>query len=73
MRSKHYEERHWTRRRDMAVRCFEGCKPTSAVARLRRWIAGDPELRLELRRAGYREGSRYFSPRQARLIKRYLL
>lgn len=73
MRSKHYEERHWTKRRDIAVRCFADCKPASAVARLRRWIAGDPLLLAELQMAGYRHGSRYFSPRQAGVIRRYLL
>ena len=57
----------------MAERCFGNTKPAVAVARLRRWIAGDPEMLSELRKAGYRNGSHYFSPREMEVLKRYLL
>ncbi len=69
---QHLPQRRTSRRR-VAERCFGNTKPAVAVARLRRWIAGDPEMLSELRKAGYRNGSHYFSPREMEVLKRYLL
>lgn len=61
------------RRREVAMLCFEAPSPAVAVARLGRWIRTDPQLLYELEACGYRPRLRYFTPKQVRVLRRYLL
>lgn len=59
-------------KRDLAQLYSPELTPRSAVNRLMRWISIHPVLSDELRKAGYRKGSRVFSPRQVELIVEHL-
>lgn len=59
-------------RRTVACLYFPDIAPQNAVKRLNRWIQGDPELLLLLRYYGYRPRSRRFTPKQMRVLERYL-
>lgn len=58
-------------RRAIATYYFESPTPETAVARMRRWINSDPELRAALEKAGYRPRQRYFTHRQIRVFRRF--
>ena len=60
-------------RRDVARQCFPDSTSAVAVARLRRWMRGDPKMWRELQRAGYRPYSQRFTPREINVLRRYLL
>lgn len=49
-----------------------GLKPGSAVNRLMKWIAMQPELLKQLRQCGYEPRLRVFTVRQVELIFQYL-
>ena len=46
--------------------------PKSAVRTLNRWIEGNAALKTELVNAGYKRGKRIFTPKQIRIIYKYL-
>ncbi len=58
-------------RRQVACQCFSDSRPEIAVARLRRWVHSDPEMRRDMQRAGYRPYSRRFTPKQVDVLRRY--
>lgn len=61
-------------RREVAMRCFDDSpNPIVAVARLKRWLRADPQLLRELEASGYRPRVRFFTPRQVRILRKYLL
>lgn len=61
----------WMSRREAAMIIFPGSRATTAVARLRRWINGDPLLLSTLRQFGYRPGIRYFSPSMRLVLRKH--
>ena len=60
-------------RREVALLCFSEKLPSNAVNCLRRWINSDPELLVNLEKANYHPHSRYLSPQQVRVLRRFLL
>ncbi len=64
--------REWTTKRELAMYYFPDSTPDASVARLRRWIAADAELRKELLAQGYRPFVRAITPRQLRVFRKYL-
>ncbi len=48
-------------RREIAMHYFPSNSGEVSVARLRRWIAADPQLRAAIRRAGYRRRCHRFT------------
>ena len=59
-------------RREVALLCFSEKSPSNAVNCLRRWINSDPELLVNLEKANYHPHSRYLSPQQVRVLRRFL-
>ena len=57
---------------DLASLYFPDLAPHQACNRLRRWIIRCKELHEELLLSGYSPTQRFFTPRQVRLIIRYL-
>lgn len=64
--------RGWMSRRGLALEYFPQTDGPCAVARLKRWVKGDPEMMDELRRAGYRPRQRYFPPRTVSVFRRFM-
>lgn len=64
--------RGWMSRRVLAQEYFPRTAGPCAVARLKRWVEGDPEMLDELRRAGYRPRQRYFPPRTVSVFRRFM-
>lgn len=62
----------WRSRREVAQHYFPSACDHTAVDHLRRWILGDPQLRSDLERAGYRKGIRHFSPKMMTALRRNL-
>ena len=62
----------WATKRDLAAYYFPARRPEVSVAALRRWILSDTTLLKDLRVAGYRPYSRYFTPRQVNIFRLYL-
>ncbi len=62
----------WEERREVAKRCFDMEDGRMAVARLNRWIKGDPTLLAALRACGYRPRTRRLQPAVVRVLRRYL-
>lgn len=58
-------------KRDLAQSYFPSASGRSALQHLRRAIKGDPQLRGELSRAGYKVRTHYFTLRQARILDFY--
>ena len=46
--------------------------PKSAVQTLMRWIERNPPLKAELEESGYKRSQKIFSPKQVRIIYKYL-
>lgn len=69
---KRWTANGWEMNRELAMYYFPARRPEVAVAHLRRWIASDPEMLRDLKRAGYRLYARRFSPRQVRVLAKYL-
>ena len=59
-------------RREVALLYFEEKSAVNAVNCLRRWIMSDVELRESLERAHYHPRSRFFTPQQVNVLRRYL-
>lgn len=59
-------------RREVALLCFSEKSPSNAVNCLRCWINSDPELLVNLEKANYHPHSRYLSPQQVRVLRRFL-
>lgn len=64
--------RGWMSRRGLAQEYFPETDGPCAVARLNRWVKGDPEMKNELLRAGYRPRQRYFPPRTVNVFRRFM-
>lgn len=62
----------WTTRQRVATEYFETEDAKLAVARLRRWINTDPEMRAALYENGYRPRMRRFPPAVTRVIRKFL-
>lgn len=58
-------------KRELAQAYFPSASGRSALQHLRRAIKGDPQLRGELARAGYKVRTHYFTLRQARILDFY--
>lgn len=58
-------------KRDLAQTYFPSASARSALQHLRRAIKGDPQLRGELLRAGYKVRTHYFTLRQVRILDFY--
>lgn len=58
-------------KRDLAQIYFPSASARSALQHLRRAIKGDPQLRGELLRAGYKVRTHYFTLRQVRILDFY--
>lgn len=58
-------------KRELAQAYFPSVSGRSALQHLRRAIKGDPQLRGELVRAGYKVRTHYFTLRQARILDFY--
>lgn len=67
---KPYKRRMFLKR-DLAQSYFPSASGRSALQHLRRAIKGDPQLRGELSRAGYKVRTHYFTLRQARILDFY--
>lgn len=59
-------------KKELAQRYAPDLKPTAAANRLARWINGDADLLRELTEAGYNPKQRILTPRQARIIEKYI-
>lgn len=71
-RASRRENARWESRREVAKRCFDMENGRMAVARLNRWIKGDPTLRSALLASGYRPRTRRLQPAVVRVLHRYL-
>lgn len=65
------QKRRMFLKRDLAQSYFPSASGRSALQHLRRAIKGDPQLRGELSRAGYKVRTHYFTLRQARILDFY--
>ena len=54
--------------KELAMLFFPDIQPKSASATLKRWIQRDEELICELKKAGYSEGQRVYSPLQTSIL-----
>lgn len=59
-------------KKELALCYFPDLDPKSAGKRLKRWITKNEELYEELKKTCYNETFRSFSPRQVRIIVKYL-
>ena len=59
-------------RRELAQRYFPDSKGRLAVARLRRWIEGDPQMLRDLLEVGYRPHVHSLSEAVVEVLDRYL-
>jgi hypothetical protein len=53
---------------ELALLYSPECIPSTALARLRRWIAKNENLRTELIKLGWQPGNRMYTPRQVGCI-----
>ncbi|MCQ2300839.1 MAG: DUF4248 domain-containing protein [Bacteroidales bacterium] len=57
---------------ELAMMYFPGSSPDTARHHLMAWIRKNPRLAEELEKSGYSKKARYFSPKEIKLIARYL-
>lgn len=58
-------------RRVVAQNYFESTSDRAAVEKMNRWIKNDPYLRRALKKAGYRDRMRIFTPKIVRVFHQY--
>lgn len=69
---KQFEIRAYTKK-ELALCYFpESQNPHTAVGHLMRWITHCAPLYCELQQGGYQKNSKWFSPREVRLITEFL-